>query len=264
MNKIYYFFFKKLLKFFSFGVVIKSGRNFFGRICVRHKGGGCKRKGYKIDRYRLLNNFGVILKIFEDFYHTGYLGMIFYENGLSSIILLSEGVLKFSRIFSGNLFISYDSFFSKVGSTQILSKINLFDIISSIEFYQNSGACLVRSAGSFTKIIHRDTEKSLLKLSSGWQISISNHSLGTFGLVSNPTYKFISIKKAGIVRYKGIRPTVRGVIQNPCDHPHGGGEGRGSPPVVQVSPWGWFCKGTPTKNRKKDRLRRKLFKILKD
>jgi len=190
--------------------------------------------------------------------------MIFYENGLSSIILLSEGVLKFSRIFSGNLFISYDSFFSKVGSTQILSKINLFDIISSIEFYQNSGACLVRSAGSFTKIIHRDTEKSLLKLSSGWQISISNHSLGTFGLVSNPTYKFISIKKAGIVRYKGIRPTVRGVIQNPCDHPHGGGEGRGSPPVVQVSPWGWFCKGTPTKNRKKDRLRRKLFKILKD
>jgi len=167
MNKIYYFFFKKLLKFFSFGVVIKSGRNFFGRICVRHKGGGCKRKGYKIDRYRLLNNFGVILKIFEDFYHTGYLGMIFYENGLSSIILLSEGVLKFSRIFSGNLFISYDSFFSKVGSTQILSKINLFDIISSIEFYQNSGACLVRSAGSFTKIIHRDTEKSLLKLSSG-------------------------------------------------------------------------------------------------
>jgi len=264
MNKIYYFFSKKLFKIFSFCLIIKAGRNFFGRICVRHQGGGNKRKSYKIDRYRGLNNFGVIIKIFEDFYHTGFLGIVFYESGLSSIILLSEGILKFSRIFSGNLFISFDSFSSKIGSTQMLLKVNLFDIISSIELYPKSGSCLVRSAGSFAKVIHRNTEKSLVKLSSGWQISISNYCLGTFGLISNPTHKFIPIKKAGIIRHKGIRPTVRGVIQNPCDHPHGGGEGRGSPPVAQVSPWGWLCKGTPSKNRKIDRKKRKLFKILKN
>jgi len=72
--------------------------------------------------------------------------------------------------------------------------------------------------------------------------------------------KLWSYKKAGINRLKGIRPTVRGVIMNPCDHPHGGGEGKGSPPVAQVSPWGWLCKGTPSKNKKQDKIKRKLYK----
>ena len=82
------------------------------------------------------------------------------------------------------------------------------------------------------------------------------------GVVSNLGHIYQPIKKAGIIRNKGVRPTVRGVIKNPCDHPHGGGEGRGSPPVAQVSPWGWLCKGTPTKKKKIDILKRKLFKKL--
>lgn len=81
-------------------------------------------------------------------------------------------------------------------------------------------------------------------------------------MVSNPVNKFLIIRKAGYQRQRGIKPTVRGVIKNPCDHPHGGGEGRGSPPSAQVSPWGWLCKGTPSKNKKVDRLKRKFFKKL--
>lgn len=252
MNKLYIYIYKKLLKSFFFGIVIKAGRNFLGRVCVRHQGGPNKLKAIKIDRYRNLNDMGMILRIFDDYYHTGYLGIIIYDSGVSSVILLSEGVLKFSRIFSGTSSIFFDSYKSKIGSTQLLSKINVFENISSIEIFPNSGACLVRSAGNSAKIISKTTEKSLLKLSSGWQIRISNYCLGTFGLVSNPSYGYTSIEKAGYNRHRGIRPTVRGVIQNPCDHPHGGGEGKGSPPVAQVSPWGWFCKGTPTKKKKKN------------
>lgn len=100
----------------------------------------------------------------------------------------------------------------------------------------------------------------MLKLSSGWLIRVSNQCLGCFGFVSNVGAKFYTIKKAGLMRRKGVRPTVRGIIKNPCDHPHGGGEGKGSPPVAQVSPWGWLCKGTPTNNKKVDRLKRKLYK----
>jgi len=84
--------------------------------------------------------------------------------------------------------------------------------------------------------------------------------LTTLGLVSHPSFFLLNKKKAGFIRNKGVRPNVRGIAKNPCDHPHGGGEGRGSPPVTQVSPWGWFCKGTPTNNTKKARLLRRLYK----
>jgi len=99
-------------------------------------------------------------------------------------------------------------------------------------------------------------------LQSGWQFKIAINSLASLGIASNISYGFINLQKAGVKRDWGIRPTVRGVIKNPCDHPHGGGEGKGSPPVAQVSPWGWLCKGTPSKNRKIDKRQRKFFKIL--
>jgi len=194
----------------------------------------------------------------RDNFHTGYIGLVFYDNGLTSFILLSEGVLKGSRLFSGNLKLVYNHI--KLGSTQKLLHINLFETINSIELVPYSGSILARAAGSSSKIITKDNIKSILKLSSGWLVKISNQSLATFGFVSNIASNYQIIKKAGFNRNKGIRPTVRGIVKNPCDHPHGGGEGKGSPPVAQVSPWGWLCKGTPSKNKKIDRLKRRLFK----
>jgi ribosomal protein L2 len=167
MVKFFIFSFKKLFLSFCFGIASKSGRNFFGRICVQHRGGGNKLKSLKIDRYRYLNSFGVILKIFKDFYHTGFFGYIFYDNGLSSIILLSEGVKKFNTIFSGNNFNFTSKIYLKIGSTQTLFRTNLFDSISSIETFPFSGSKFVRAAGSSAKIISKTIESSVLKLSSG-------------------------------------------------------------------------------------------------
>lgn len=99
--------------------------------------------------------------------------------------------------------------------------INLFDTINSIELFPLSGFKLLRSAGTSSKIISKDTVKSVLKLPSGWQISLPNHSMAVFGVVSNLSSCYKVLLKAGINRKKGIRPTVRGVIKNPCDHPHG-------------------------------------------
>jgi large subunit ribosomal protein L2 len=234
MLKLYRFIFQKFEKSFSLGFVLAGGRNFLGRICVQHRGGGNKTKFMKTDRYRYINQFGFVFRILRDYYRTGFIGLIFYDNGLSSFILLSEGLVKGSRVFSGGLKL-YDGSL-KLGSTQKLFNINLFETINSIELYPFSGAVLAKAAGTSSKIISKNNAASLLKLTSGWVIKLANSSLATFGVVSNVASAYITIRKAGINRYKGIRPTVRGVIKNPCDHPHGGGEGKGSPPVAQVSP----------------------------
>jgi len=258
MLKIFKYFFKKIAKNFLYGIVIVAGRNFLGRIRIQHKGGGQKVKYLKIDRYRNLNQFGVVVKIIKNYFYTGFVGFILYDNGLCSFIILAEGLLKGSKIFSGKQKMLEYAY--KLGSSQKLLHINLFDTINSVELFPFSGALLARSAGTGAKIISKDNIKSVLKLTSGWIVRISNHSLGTFGIVSNQGYIYRAKGKAGNIRRAGIRPTVRGVIKNPCDHPHGGGEGKGSPPVAQVSPWGWLCKGTPSKNRKVDKLKRKLLK----
>jgi len=200
--------------------------------------------------------YGFIIRIIDDFFRTAFFGLILYVNGLLNFILLSEGVVRYSTVFSGSLWEP----FNFVGSTQKLLNIKLFESINSIEKFPKSGAIFARAAGCFAKIISKNREKAFLKLNSGWQISISSKSLASLGIASNLSFIYFDIKKAGKNREKGIKPTVRGVIKNPCDHPHGGGEGKGSPPVAQVSPWGWLCKGTPSKNKKKDRIKRYLFK----
>jgi len=250
-----FFILYKLHKKFKSKFVAAAGRNFLGRICVQHQGGSNKNLYLKVDRYRYINKFGLIYRILRHFFFTGYVGLIIYSNGLCNFILLSENVKKGNKVFSGG-----NKAKALVGSTQKILNIKLFDAINSIEKFPFSGAKLARAAGTFSNICSKEIKKSILKMSSGWQISISNHSLASLGMVSHPSHIYTSVEKAGISRIKGIRPTVRGVIKNPCDHPHGGGEGRGSPPAAHVSPWGWLCRGTPSKNRKKDRLKRKLYK----
>jgi len=144
---------------------------------------------------------------------------------------LSEGLHLGFRIFSGDLQPKVG-----LGSTRLLSNVKLFDKLNSLEFFPFSGSKISRSAGVFSYIFSKDIEKSLVKLPSGWQIKLSNNSLGCLGMVSHPSHFLFVLEKAGVNRNLGKKPTVRGIIKNPCDHPHGGGEGKGSPPVAQVSP----------------------------
>ena len=253
--KKYFFLFSNLKKKHSVNIVFSSGRNFLGRICVQHQGGALKNRFLKIDRFRQINQFGRICKILRHFFFSGFIGLIIYDNGLCNFILLSEGLRIGLRIFSG--------FFQSnvnLGSSCKILNIRLFDNVNSLEFYPFAGFKIARSAGVYSYIFSRDNFKSNVKMPSGWQLRLSNYALGSLGMVSHPSHFLTVVKKAGLNRNLGIRPTVRGVIKNPCDHPHGGGEGRGSPPAAHVSPWGWLCKGTPSKNKKEDRIKRRLYK----
>jgi ribosomal protein L2 len=162
--RVYFFIFKKYDKLLSFGYKIAGGRNFLGRLTVSHIGGGVKNKYRIVDFYRNINQYGFVLRICKDFYRSGFIGLVIYDSGLSNFILLSEGLIKGSRIFSGFQKVLLDN---KVGSTQKLLNINLFDSISCVEFFPLSGFRLLRSAGSSSKIISKDFYKSILKLRSG-------------------------------------------------------------------------------------------------
>lgn len=262
MKSLLKFFFKTFVKKVLIGLCTSGGRNFLGRICVYHKGGGNKRRFKLVDRFRRLNQFGSIFKVLKDSNKTAFLGMILYNNGLVSFIILCDGLFIGSKIFSGDVLDLKMKEFYTTGSAFLLNDMSLFSIVSSIELFPFSGFKLARSAGAFAYIVGKELDKIIIKLNSGWQVKIFKNSMATLGASSNPFYIFKSISKAGKSRALGIRPTVRGVIKNPCDHPHGGGEGRGSPPVAPVSPWGKFTKGTPSKNRKIDRLKRRLFKSI--
>jgi len=150
-------------------------------------------------------------------------------------ILLSETLTVFSRVTSG-----FSNNFLTIGSAANLININLFTVINSIELIALKGSKLVRAAGGSALLIGKTDKKAKIKLKSGWQISVPLNSLAIIGQVSNSRHKFDIIGKAGKKRSMGFRPIVRGLAKNPCDHPHGGGNGKKSPPRVSVSPWGFF------------------------
>jgi len=145
-----------------------------------------------------------------------------------------------------------------------LKNIPSGNFINHIETKVNSkkGAVIMRAAGTTCFIISKDKNYSYLKLSSGWFLKISNFCLATLGSISNQNHHLNRIEKAGNKRKMGFRPTVRGIAKNPCDHPHGGGEGRGSPPKAHKTPYGKLTK-SPTKIKKKFLLKKKRFKIFK-
>jgi len=194
MLKLYKFIFNKFLRIFAFGFVMASGRNFFGRICVHHQGGGHKFNYLIIDKFRYINEFGFIIRILKNYYRTAFVGLVIYDNGLTSFIMLTEGIFKGSRIFSGSDLLLYSNL--KFGSTQKLFNISLFENISFIELFPYSGIKLARAAGVSSKIISKDNEKSVLKLTSGWVISLSNFCLASLGISSNIGWNYEVIKKS--------------------------------------------------------------------
>ncbi len=235
----------------------RAGRNFFGRKTIFTQGGGLRVKLRLIDFKRNIVGNNLLIKIEKDINRTAFVGLVCYENGLFSYILLSS----FSY-FPGKTLLNGFLNFNKLSSSTFLLNIPTGNIVHHIEMFPGGLGKISRSAGVSSFIISRDEKYTYLKMSSGWLLKVSNYCIGIPGSVSNEDHYITRILKAGKVRQLGFRPTVRGISKNPCDHPHGGGEGRGSPKKAQRTPWGKLTK-IPTKRTKLFYSKKKLFKIFK-
>lgn len=255
-NYIKYFFLSTNKKL-RIGFLSQAGRNNSGKITVHHRSGGHKKKSYRIDFFRRINCFGYVLKIIKTPFFSSFIGLVFYENGISSYILLSEEQQINNFFYSGDLFSNKEL---GVGFSVPLKYMALFNLVNNLELYPYKGSTLLRAAGCSGLLTAKLGNKVIIKLKSGWNLLFDNNCMASFGIGSNSEHRFFNLKKAGISRALGIRPTVRGVVMNPCDHPHGGGEGKKSGSRAARSPWGWLTKGTPTKKKKVFLLKKKLYK----
>lgn len=246
---------KKLTK----GLKSTGGRNFLGRICVKGIGlcNTSTRKLYRfLDFYRRINKKGILLNIVYDSNRTGKIGLILYENGLSTFILLQKGIPLLSYIYSGYLEKKLNI---NKGDSTLINNIPLFSVISNIENKPFKGGTICRAAGVSGLLISKDKVKCILKLNSGWQLSVPLNSISSYGIISNKWNNKI-IGKAGKNRGIGKKPKVRGVAMNPCDHPHGGGNGKRSKPTQPVNAWNTVFKWTSTKKKSYQLLKKRLYK----
>lgn len=221
-----------------------GGRNNKGRITVRHIGGGHKQYYRKIDFKRKKDNITAIIERIEyDPNRNARIALIKYKDGERSYIISTKGMKIGDKIESGkNVAI-------KNGNTLPLKHIHLGTKINCVEIKPGKGAQLVRSAGNYAQVssIDIDGRYVSIRLRSGEIRKINSDCRATIGEVSNSKYNLCKLGKAGVKRWKGIRPTVRGVAMNPVDHPHGGGEGRTSGGRHPVTPWGKQTKGYKTR-----------------
>ena len=235
----------KSLKSLTLGKHSTGGRNNLGRITSRHKGAGHKHKYREIDFYRKKDDLNAVVERIEyDPNRSGYVALIKYEDGVMSYILAPNKIKVGDKVVSGkNKEIN-------IGNCMPLSDIPMGTDIHNIELSPNGGGKLARSAGATAQISGTDENYCIIKLSSGEIRKVINTARATIGSVSNSDHQNIKIGKAGRNRWKGIRPQSRGVVMNPVDHPHGGGEGKTSGGRSPVSPWGQSAKGLKTRKNK--------------
>ena len=227
---------------------IKStgGRNNQGRITSRRIGGGVKKRYRNIDFKR--NKFDIFAEVIRNEYdpnRSSFISLIKYEDGEYRYILSPQKLKVGEKITSGNKVEIKD------GNCMPLKNIPVGTSIHNIELKPGAGGQLVRSAGTSAQIISKEETHVQIKLVSGEIRHVNKNSLATVGVLSNPDQKNIKLGKAGRKRYLGCRPKVRGVVMNPVDHPHGGGEGRTSGGRHPVTPWGVSTKGKKTRKNKK-------------
>jgi len=235
----------KPLKLLSFGKTSTGGRNNLGRITSRSKGAGHKNKYRLVDFYRKKDDIKAKVERIEyDPNRSAYLALIKYEDGIMNYILAPN------QINIGDAIISGRNKEIKIGNCMPLSDIPIGTNIHNIELIPKGGGKLVRSAGSSAQISGIDENYCVVKLTSGEIRKIINTARATIGTVSNSDHQNIKIGKAGRNRWKGRRPSVRGVAMNPVDHPHGGGEGKTSGGRSPVSPYGQSAKGLKTRRNK--------------
>ena len=225
----------------------KGGRNNQGRITVRHRGGGAKRKYRIIDFKRDKDNvIGTVASIEYDPNRTSNIALINYADGEKRYIIAPKGLKVGMQIESG------ENADIKVGNNLPLNKIPEGTMVHNVELIAGKGGQLARSAGSSVQILGFEGKYALLRLTSGEVRKVIATNRATVGEVGNEDHELVSIGKAGRKRHMGIRPTVRGSVMNPNDHPHGGGEGRA--PIGRkgpVTPWGKPALGYKTRKNKK-------------
>jgi len=224
-----------------------AGRNSYGRITVRHRGGGNKIKYRIIDFKRLNTNANTVVGIEYDPNRTAYIALLQDTEGTKSYIIAPDGLKTGDVIYSGA-----DADI-KPGNTLPIANIPVGTIINNIEIYPGKGAQLVRSAGAMAQLVSKENNgMAQVRLPSGEVRWIRLDCKATIGQVGNMEHDTVKVGKAGKTRHKGIRPTVRGSVMNPCDHPHGGGEGKS--PIGRpgpVTPWGKPALGYKTRKHHK-------------
>lgn len=232
------------------GASRKGGRNNNGRITTRHIGGGHKQLYRLIDFKR--NRFDVsatVERIEYDPNRTAFIALLKYTDGALSYIIAPQ------RLKAGDVVVAGEKVDIKNGNALPLKNIPVGTIVHNIEMKVGKGGQLARSAGGYAQLTGKDSGYALLRLRSGEVRLVRAECMATIGAVSNSDHQNISIAKAGRNRWKGKRPTVRGVAMNPVDHPHGGGEGKTSGGRHPVTPWGKPTKGKRTRsNKRTDKL----------
>ena len=223
-----------------------AGRNSYGRITVRHHGGGNKIKYRIIDFKRpAMEGASTIIGIEYDPNRSAYIALIENEAGEKSYILAPEGLTDGDKVYSGP-----DSDI-KPGNVLPLANIPVGTLIHNIELYPGKGGQLVRSAGAAGQLMSKENGMAQIRLPSGEFRMVRLECQATIGQIGNIEHDIVKIGKAGKKRHMGIRPSVRGSVMNPCDHPHGGGEGRA--PIGRpspVTPWGKPTNGYKTRDKK--------------
>ncbi|MBC8533322.1 50S ribosomal protein L2 [Yeguia hominis] len=212
----------------------KSGRNSYGRITVRHRGGGNRKKYRIIDFKRQKLDMAATVKTIEyDPNRSAFIALVEYEDGEKRYITAPHGLKVGDKVVSGT---GADI---KPGNTLPLANIPTGTFVHNVEMYPGKGAQIARSAGNMAQLMAKENGMALLRLPSGELRNVPDKCIASIGQVSNIDHENVKVGKAGRKRHMGWRPTVRGSVMNPCDHPHGGGEGKS--PIGRpgpVTPWG--------------------------
>jgi large subunit ribosomal protein L2 len=223
----------------------QGGRNNNGRITVRWRGGGHKRRFRIIDFKRAKRDMPAeVVRLEYDPNRSGFIALVKYEDGELAYILAPQ------RLKAGDKVVAGERVDVKPGNAMPMRNIPVGTIIHNVEMKPGKGGQLARSAGTYVQLVGRDAGYALLRLSSGEVRLVRGECMATIGAVSNPDEQNIVIGKAGRNRWLGKRPSVRGVAMNPIDHPHGGGEGKTAGGRHPVTPWGKGTKGTKTRHNK--------------
>jgi large subunit ribosomal protein L2 len=223
-----------------------AGRNSYGQITMRHQGGGHKRHYRVIDFKR--NKDGIAARVERVEYdpnRSAHLALLCYTDGERRYIIAPKGISAGTQLMSGI------EASIKAGNTLPLRNIPVGTIVHCVEMLPGKGAQIARAAGASVQVLAREGDQAQLRLRSGEIRRVNINCRATIGEVGNEEHSLESIGKAGRVRWRGVRPTVRGVAMNPIDHPHGGGEGKTAAAQNPVSPWGVLCKGYKTRKNKR-------------
>ena len=236
----------KPVKALTEGLNSKGGRNNLGRMTVRHRGGGHKRRYRVIDfKRRKFDVSGTVERLEYDPNRSAFIALVAYQDDSQAYILAPQ------RLAVGDTVIAAERADVKPGNAMPMRNIPLGTIIHNVEMKPGRGGQLARAAGAYAQLIGKDAGYALLRIGSGEQRMVRAECMATIGAVSNPDHKNIKLAKAGRSRWLGRRPKVRGVAMNPIDHPHGGGEGRSSGGRDPVTPWGKPTKGKRTRHNKR-------------